>query len=145
MKSLLTRITDKAIEKGYGFRVDAYEMWNYGCTEFVTEYHTDINKLIDACKSVDGLEHIHFAKLDEIIPLAKKLKDNKLESVEDIKCPNLAFEMLAGEYSLRWINWGGNTGTDCLNDACSTTFWDDLELDKITDEYEEELSDFERF
>jgi len=145
MESLLTRITNKAIEKGYGFRVDAYDMWVSDCTEFITEYHTDINILIDACKSVDGLENIHFAKLDKVVPLAKKLKDNKLKSFEDIKCQNLAFEILAGEYSLRWINWGGNTGIDCLNDACSTTFWDDLELDKITNEYEEELSDFERF
>jgi len=145
MESLLTRITNKAIEKGYGFRVDAYDMWVSDCYEFITEYHTDINILIDACKSVDGLENIHFAKLDKVVPLAKKLKDNKLKSFEDIKCQNLAFEILAGEYSLRWINWGGNTGIDCLNDACSTTFWDDLELDKITNEYEEELSDFERF
>jgi hypothetical protein len=97
MKSLLTRITDKAIEKGYGFRVDAYEMWKWGCTEFVTEYHTDINKLIDACKSVDGLENIHFAKLDEIIPLAKKLKDNKLESVEDITLGGLTGGVIQGQ------------------------------------------------
>jgi len=144
MESLLTRITKKAIEKGYGFRVDAYEMWNWGCSEFATEYHTDIDILIDACKSVDGIETLHFAKLDEVEPLEKQLKDNDLESVEDIDCSDLAFDILAGDYAIRWINYGGNTGTDCLNDG-SSSLWDILEISKITEEYEKELEDFERF
>lgn len=144
MESLLTRITKKAIEKGYGFRVDAYEMWNWGCSEFATEYHTDIDILIDACKSVDGIETLHFAKLDEVEPLEEQLKEFDLESVEDIDDSDIAFGILAGDYAIRWINYGGNTGTDCLNDG-SSSLWDILEISKITEEYEKELEDFERF
>ena len=144
MKSLLKRITDKAVEKGYGFRLDAYEMWNYGCHDFVSDYHTSYEKLVEDLKGVE-CENIHFAKLKEAVPLAKQLKNNNLECVEDIEDDEIAFDILQGDYSIKWINYGGNTGTDCLNDACSTKFWDELELTKISKEYDNQLLDFERF
>ncbi len=144
IESLLTRITNRAIEKGYGFRVDAYEMWNWGCSEYVTEYHTDMEKLIDAFTNVDGVETIHFARLDGIVPLETKLKDNGLGCVEDIECSDMAFDILAGDYFIRWINWGGNTGIDCLNDG-SSELWDILEIDKITEDYEDQLCNFQIF
>ena len=143
MKSLLKRITDRAKEKGYGFRIDAYEMWNYGCEDFISDYHTSYDVLVENLKDVE-CETIHFAKLDEVEPLEKQLKDNGLESVNDIDYPDLAFDILAGDYAIRWINWGGNTGTDCLNTG-SSTLWDIFEIDKIVEEYEKELETFEIF
>lgn len=76
--------------------------------------------------------------------MEEQLKEFDLESVEDIDDSDIAFGILAGDYAIRWINYGGNTGTDCLNDG-SSELWDILEIDKITEEYEEELEDFERF
>ena len=143
MQSLLKRITDKAKEKGYGFRIDAYEMWNYGCEDYISDYHYSYDRLVEDLKGVE-CETIHFAKLDEVKTLEEQLKDNDLESVEDIDCSDLAFDILAGDYAIRWINYGGNTGTECLNDG-SSSLWDILEIDQITEEYEEELEDFERF
>ena len=146
MQSLLKRITDKAKAKGYGFRVDAYDMWNYGCNDYITDYHTDFEKLKLTLESFES-ETIHFTKLKGREPLEKQLSDKGFSSIDELLPENdeVAYDILCGDYSIRWINWGGNTGTDCLNDACSTTFWDDLELDKISEEYEKELSDFERF
>ena len=143
MKSLLKRITDKAKEKGYGFRIDAYEMWNYVGEDYISEYHNSYNTLVDDLKGVE-CETIHFAKLDEVEPLEEQLKEFDLESVEDIDDSDIAFGILAGDYAIRWINYGGNTGTDCLNDG-SSELWDILEINKITEEYEKELEDFERF
>lgn len=144
MQSLLKRITDQAIKKGYGFRINAYDMWNYSCYDYISDYHTSYEKLVEDLKGVE-CEIIHFAKLKDIVPLAKQLENNNLECVEDIEDDEIAFDILKGDYAIRWINYGGNTGTDCLNDGCSTEFWDELELTKIEEEYEEELEDFERF
>ena len=143
MQSLLKRITDQAIKKGYGFRIDAYEMWNYGCHDYISDYHTSYKKLVEDLKGVE-CETIHFAKLKEAVPLAKQLENNNLKCVEDLEDSDTAFDILAGDYPIRWIYYGGNTGTDCLNDG-SSTLWDDLKISKITDEYEAEISDFERF
>ena len=143
MKSLLKRITDKATEKGYVFRIDAYEMWNYGCQDYISEYHNSYDTLVEDLKGVE-CETIHFAKLDEVEPLKEQLKEFDLESVEDIDDSDIAFGILAGDYAIRWINYGGNTGTDCLNDG-SSELWDILEINKITEDYEKELEDFERF
>ncbi len=145
MQSLLKRITDKAKAKGYGFRVDAYDMWNYGCNDYITDYHTDFEKLKLTLESFES-ETIHFTKLKGRAPLEKQLSDKGFSSIEELLPENdkIAYDILSGDYYIRWINYGGNTGIDCLNDG-SGELWNDLELDKISEEYEKELSDFERF
>jgi len=144
MESLLKRITDKAKEKGYGFRLDAYEMWNYGCNEFITDYHSSYTRLVEDLEAIDCEGTIHFGKLEGCVPLKERLNEYGLETVEQIEDSDTAFDLLAGDYFIRWINWGGNTGTDCLNDG-SSTLWDILEINKIVEEYEKELETFERF
>ena len=52
MQSLLKRITDKAKAKGYGFRVDAYDMWNYGSNDYITDYHTDFENIENGLTSI---------------------------------------------------------------------------------------------
>ena len=145
MESLLKRITDKAVEKGYGFRLDAYEMWNYGCYDFVSDYHTSYEKLVEDFDGVET-ETISFGKLDGYIPLKKRLKKHGFDAVKDMSADDsdLAYDLLCGDNYTRWINWGGNIGTDCLNDG-DCELWDILEIDKITEEYEKELQTFERF
>ena len=144
MESLLKRITDKAKEKGYGFRIDGYEMWNYECNEFITDYHSSYTRLVEDLEAIDCEGTIHFGKLEGYVPLKERLNEYGLETVEQIEDSDTAFDLLAGDYFIRWINWGGNTGTDCLNDG-SSTLWDILEINKIVEEYEKELETFERF
>ena len=143
MQSLLKRITDKAIAKGYGFRVDAYDMWNYDYCDYITDYHTDFEKLKKTLQSFES-ENIHFAKLKDVETLEKQLADKGFKSVEDIEDDEIAYDILAGDYAIRWINYGGNTGTDCLNDG-SSYLWEDLEISKISEEYNKELYEFEAF
>ena len=145
MQSLLKRITDKAKAKGYGFRVDAYDMWNYGCNDYITDYHTDFEKLKLTLQSFES-ETIHFAKLKDREPLEKQLANKGFESIEELlpEDDEIAYDILSGDYAIRWINYGGNTGTDCLNDG-SSYLWEDLGISKIAEDYDNELCEFQRF
>ena len=143
MDSLLKRITDKAKERGYGFRLDAYEMWQYGCEDFISDYHTSYDKLVEDLQAIDCEGTIHLAKLEGYVPLQDRLNEQGLESIDDID-DDIAFDLLSGDYFIRWINWGGNRGADCLNDG-SSTLWDVLGINDMVEEYEKELETFERF
>jgi len=60
MKSLLRTILEEAKRNKVMFRYDAYELWNWNCSDYIVEWGYDIDQIIKTFEDIDGEGGIQF-------------------------------------------------------------------------------------
>mgnify|MGYP003115678389 CR=1 FL=1 len=60
MKSLLRTILEEAKKNKVMFRYNAYELWNWGCSEYIVEWGYDIEQVVKTLQDIDGEGKIEF-------------------------------------------------------------------------------------
>lgn len=79
IKSLLRTILEEAKRNKVMFRYNAYELWNWGCSEYIVEWGYDIEQVIKTLQDVDGEGRIEFLQAKYVDKDCKyTLKYNRL-------------------------------------------------------------------
>ena len=79
IKSLLRTILEEAKRNKVMFRYNAYELWNWGCSEYIVQWGYDIEQVIKTLQDVEGEGRIEFLQAKYVDKDCKyTLKYNRL-------------------------------------------------------------------
>jgi len=155
MLNLLETILFKLENNNLMFRANAYELWNYGCEDYIVPWGYDQEKLIETLQDVeldDRAGNIQILHEDDVLKhedLIKQIKESLHEEfVDEVFIANATDDEIikqfpqqyyCGNHQIMWCLW--NEGIECLSDY--TTGLDEyFDMNKLYTSWDEEFSLF---
>jgi len=150
MLNLLETILIELEKNKLMFRANAYELWNYGCEDYIVPWGYDKDKLIETFQDVElddragNIQILHeddvLNHADLIAKIKKDYEDVCLENATDDEIiKQFPQQYYCGNHQIMWCLW--NEGIECLSDY--TTGLDKyFDMDKLYTSWDEEFSLF---
>ena len=154
MKNLLRTILTELENNHLMFRANAYELWNYGCTDMITDWGYDQDKLIETLQAVDLdprggniliLEEKNWLNHDDLMAKLKKeastfYSESSLKNISDEELiENFPEKYYFGDHVIMWELW--NEGIECLSDY-STGLDKFFDMTKLSEDWDNEFAKF---
>jgi len=150
MLNLLETILFKLENNNLMFRANAYELWNYGCEDYIVPWGYAREKLIETVQDVElddragNIQILHeddvLNHADLIAKIKKDYEDVCLENATDDEIiKQFPQQYYCGNHQIMWCLW--NEGIECLSDY--TTGLDEyFDMNKLYTSWDEEFSLF---
>lgn len=154
MKNLLRTILTELEKHKLMFRANAYELWFCGCTDMITDWGYDQDKLIETLQEVDLdprggniliLEEKNWLNHDDLMAKLKKeastfYSKSSLKNVSDEEIiEEFPREYYCGDHVIMWELW--NEGIECLSDY-STGLDKFFDMTKLYEDWDNEFAKF---
>ncbi len=164
MKNLLRTVLTELENHKLMFRANAYDLWNYGCEDFIVPWGYDQNKLIETLQEVEldvmggNILIQHEDRCVKHKDLIARIKKDFLEEAEErfylgIDNPKTWINSLSddeiinefpkeyycGDHVIMWELW--NEGIECLSDYC-TGLDKYFDMSKLYQDWDDEFTKF---
>ena len=164
MKNLLRTVLTELENHKLMFRANAYDLWNYGCEDFIVPWGYDQDKLIQTLQEVEldvlggNILIQHEDRCVKHKDLIARIKKDFLEEAEErfylgIDNPKTWINSLSddeiinefpkeyycGDHVIMWELW--NEGIECLSDYC-TGLDKYFDMTKLYQDWDDEFTKF---